>query len=525
MLKSQNSYVEKLNRIVITGDFKMNFKTNKLVATVLASTALMGFGSNALADSTDDIVNALMAKGVLTEEEGALLLKGRTGEKEAAEKKKESAIAASFKDGILFESGDKKHSMAVTGRVHFDYRDISGYDKNNDPDTASITDQFEVRRARIGVKGKFYDNIGYEIVTNAVGSSSNLIDTAFVNLGWWKPVQFQFGRFKQPMSLEELTSSNNITFTERSFVNALVPTKKLGAMVHGEPTDGLVYGVSVFQNGFSETNNEDDGKFVGGRVAANIAKFANWQDSVLHVGVSGYDGEWASKPVTTSQNSTSSTTRSTVFGFRTEGRGLSNVFRAQISGDNALATPGGTATNEATIDQRAYGLELAGSYGPFKLQGEYVKANYDAEYASAVALDSAQVKGDVDAYYAAISWMITGEKYADFYKGGAWGGVKPAMPFDVETGKGKGAFELAVRYSKFDASDVKVVDAGRGARLQGSDEADAYTLGANWYLNNNLRFMLDYVYTDYDTAFSPIDSGLAAEDNEKSIVLRGQFAF
>jgi phosphate-selective porin OprO/OprP len=464
---------------------------------------------------------------VLTEEEGALLMRGRQGEKEAAEEKKKGEIKASFKDGIVFESGDKKHSMAVTGRVHFDYRDISGYDESNDPDTTTIADQFEVRRARIGVKGKFYEHIGYEIVTNAVGSNANLIDTAWVNLGWWKPAQFQFGRFKQAMSLEELTSSNNITFAERSFVNALVPGKRLGAMVHGEPTAGLYYGLSVFQNSFNEADNEDDGKFVGGRLAANLAQMAGWKDSVLHVGVSGYDGEWSTKPTTTSQNSASATTRSTIFGFRTEGRGLSNIFRAQISGDNALATPGGTASSNASVEQSAGGIELAGSYGPVKLQGEYVRADFDAEYNedNPLAADHAQVEGDVKAWYVAASWMLTGENYADTYKGGAWGSIKPSNPFSLETGKGKGAWELALRYSKFDASEVEVKDAGLGARLQGTDKADAYTVGLNWYLNPNLRFMLDYVYTDYDTEFSPIDTGLPAEDSEKALVLRGQFAF
>lgn len=501
------------------------------IVAAVSGALLLGAVPLALADSTDDIINALMAKGVLTEEEGALLMKGRTGEKEAAEEKKKGEIKASFKDGILFESGDKKHSMALTGRVHFDYRDVSGYEESNDPDTTTLSDQFEVRRARIGVKGKFYEHIGYEFVTNMVNSTTNDVDTAWVNLGWWKGAQFQFGRFKQPMSLEELTSSNNIPYAERSFVNALVPTKKLGAMIHGEPVEGLVYGLSVFQNGFNEADNEDDGKFVGGRVAANIAKLASWKDSVLHVGVSGYDGEWSTKPTTTSQNSTSATTRSTIMSFRTEGRGLSNIFRAQISGDNAVATPGGTATNNASIEQSAFGVELAGSYGPFRLQGEYVKADFDAEYFQAAGnAANAAVEGDVDAWYVGATWMMTGETYADFYKGGAWGGVKPKTPFNLESGKGKGAWELALRYSKFDASDLADSIAtsttnGTGSRAQGTPEADAYTIGLNWYLNNNLRFMLDYVHTDYDQEFSPIDSGLPAEDSEKAIVLRGQFAF
>ncbi|NOU26072.1 MAG: porin, partial [Methylotenera sp.] len=59
----------------------MNQKLSSLIAATLAGSLMMGFGANAMADSTDDIVNALVAKGVLTEEEGALLMKGRAGEK------------------------------------------------------------------------------------------------------------------------------------------------------------------------------------------------------------------------------------------------------------------------------------------------------------------------------------------------------------------------------------------------------------------------------------------------------------
>lgn len=65
----------------------MNVKLSKLVIAALASTSLMGFGGLAHADSTDDIVNALVMKGVLTEEEGALLTKGHSGETSAADKK------------------------------------------------------------------------------------------------------------------------------------------------------------------------------------------------------------------------------------------------------------------------------------------------------------------------------------------------------------------------------------------------------------------------------------------------------
>ena len=75
----------------------MNVKLSKLVIAALASTSLMGFGGLAHADSTDDIVNALVMKGVLTEEEGALLTKGHSGESAAAKKEKEEDHRMIFK--------------------------------------------------------------------------------------------------------------------------------------------------------------------------------------------------------------------------------------------------------------------------------------------------------------------------------------------------------------------------------------------------------------------------------------------
>ena len=251
-------------------------KTIKMrgIAAAVTGALLIGFGANAMADSTDDILNALIAKGVLTEEEGALLQKGRTGEKEAAAKKKETGISASYKDGILFESGDKKNSMQVNGRLHFDSRtyDYSGNNDTNGNVSATGADTFDIRRARLGTKVKFGDYYSGEVVFNGVGNAPT-VDVAYVNVAWWKPVQFRAGIFKMPFSLEQLTSSNNIDFIERSFVDAYIPAKEIGAMIHGEPTKGLTYALAM-SNGSNaaETDNRVDNKDIIGRVTANFAE-------------------------------------------------------------------------------------------------------------------------------------------------------------------------------------------------------------------------------------------------------------
>ena len=548
----------------------MNFKVRSLVAATLAGSMLMGFGANAMADSTDDILNALIAKGVLTEEEGALLQKGRTGEKEAAAEKKKTAVSGKIKDGaVVFESGDGKNSVAVTGRMHFDYRnsDVDDYSKVNetvgtafgsDTDTRGTADQFEVRRARIGVKGKLYEHFDFEVMTNLVGSNTNTIDVAYLNVGMFKPVQLKIGQFKQPFNLEEYgTSSNNIDFMERSYINQITPGKKPGAMVHGVPTAGVSYAASYYQqNAFGETDSDTDGKGFMGRATVNFAELMGMKESVLHLGLAGFDSEYGLVPQTsnnTSDITPSSTTRASLFSFRSAGRGMPNIYRAQIAGDTVASGYGLNSPTSAEVENKAYGLEAIAAYGPFKFQGEYMNSEFDAKHKNT----GGEVKANVDAWYAEALWMITGESYSDAYKNGGWGSIKPKSIFDITTGNGWGAWEIGLRYDAFDVKDTESNCAS--CRFQGSVNnftntatnlnntfegvsngqgdggAKTYTAGLKWILNPNMRFMLNYAHTKFDNGFKPIDVGTVAGspvntnvkdiDSEDLIMLRGQVSF
>jgi phosphate-selective porin OprO and OprP len=58
----------------------MNF--NKKLAVAVSGAVLLMAGQVALADSATDIVDALVSKGVLTEEEGKLITKGHTHQRQ-----------------------------------------------------------------------------------------------------------------------------------------------------------------------------------------------------------------------------------------------------------------------------------------------------------------------------------------------------------------------------------------------------------------------------------------------------------
>ena len=504
----------------------MRFKKSTLLVALL-SAQILTMSTSSFADTTDDIVNALIAKGVLTEEEGALLMKGRTGEKEAAEKKKESAVSAKYKDGLSFESGDGKFKASINGRVHADYRffDYNDGDRNAPPlaatvtnsigNVTNVTDTFDMRRARIGFKAAWKDYYEAEVVAD-LGNTTTL-DVGYFNIAWWKPVQFRFGQFKMPMNLEELTSSNNIDFMERSYVNQIAPTKEIGLMVHGTPFTGVTYALAGSNGSLknAESDIREDGKDIIGRVTANFAEILDKKDMVMHVGASFSQGDLPQGKVGVDG--------------RTEGRGAT-FFRSPTLSNAPFQN----------IDRSRLGAEGALAYGPFKVQAEWMQLNNDFK-TNARSYDL-----DIENWYAEALWTITGEAYADAYKGGIFGGLKPKNDFDPTTFKG-GLWELGLRYSKFDASDYNSAGVGNGSandvgfgtttgaaaatnlKAVGFAKADAWTAGIKFLPTANTRLMLNYVTTDFKDAIGGATGGIVINnkrvDDEKAVIMRAQWMF
>ena len=545
----------------------MNFKLSNLVAATLAGSMLMGFGVNAMADSTTDIVNALVSKGVLTEEEGALLTKGHDGEKLGESKKP----VIKEKDGSFsIATADGKNSIGLTGRLHFDarYNDsgnfgtgTNSYPYGNDVDTKSAASHFDVRRARIGVKGRIGGIADYLLQGNITGST--LLDEAYIDVNKYEPLGFKFGKFKVPFGLEQQTSSNNIDFMERSYVDQNVPAKRMGAMVHGE-FKGFTYQADTFQMNDSALSQKDSGLSTAGRVTANFAEIMGNKDAVLHVGLAGYNSNYELSTATSSNTSgdAESVTRGTVFGFTSGGRGLANAYRMQIAGQQlggVAAGANGTSPgynvvspNTSSVHNDAVGLEGIAAYNNFKVQGEYSAAYYDVNDVST----SSNMKADVNTWYAEALWLVTGEHYADFYKKGAFGTIKPKSEFNMDTGTGYGAIELGFRMDSFDVANTSSTGSSK-SRFQGTTDnltagkidectstisgqcnggAKSYTAGLKWIMNPNMLVKVNYTHTKFDTAFYPVDVGskvpgvrsttsLNPIDSEDLIMVRGQYSF
>jgi hypothetical protein len=187
------------------------------VCAAVSGAILFGFGANAMADSTVDIVNALVSKGVLTEEEGNLLTKGREGEKLGQEKAMKTAGKIKISDVV--------DSATLYGdiRARYEYRDGE--------DTGNFDEDRQRGRYKLtlGVKttaGDFYSDIALSMgsggrsdnATFGNGTNgSNSKETVYVKramLGWsatdW--LKLEAGRVANPLYTTSMVWDADLTF-------------------------------------------------------------------------------------------------------------------------------------------------------------------------------------------------------------------------------------------------------------------------------------------------------------------------
>jgi len=475
------------------------------VATVCASLSAPAF---AAADDVKAMMDLLLKKGVITQAEYNEHIKAAeeaAENRDFKEKRIDSDVAKAnayiqknadagqvMKNGIGIQSADGRNSIQLMGRLHMDYRQYSdgGVAAASDP----FTDKLDIRRARLGARGQIDKDWKFEVQgtyggDNGMGDTSTSLDIAFLDYAANPAAMVRFGKFKMPFSLEQLTSSNNIDFMERSFANQnegeYVPAKETGVMLHGSPLDGTSYGLALSRGRANKSSQYDGSDFIG-RGTVNVAKLMGRDDIVTHLGL-GY-----SSGTVTSGTSYASA--------RDESRGVNGFFN-------------GTETVSAGSSRTRSDIEYAIAYGPYKVQGEFFGIKYDETSGG-----SKQVKLN----YNEILWNITGESHSYSNSNGTFGWVKPAKKFSL-SGGGLGAWQVGVRLSELDGSDFTAAT-GR------TDKATGITYGLNWIVNDNVRFMLNYVETKFDTPVLVSTSGAAGSsgasiDKVKAIMLRSQIWF
>lgn len=167
----------------------------------------------------------------------------------AAAQEEDTDFNAYWKEGIRLDSKDENFKLKIGGRIMLDWATI-------DPDS-QLEDDFpdlegtgvEFRRARLYTSGTVYGSVEFKVQYDFAGGDADFKD---VYLGLKKVPgvgHIKVGHFKEPFSLEGLTSSKYITFMERALPNAFSPSRNTGIMLHNPVLDKrMTWAVGYFYN-------------------------------------------------------------------------------------------------------------------------------------------------------------------------------------------------------------------------------------------------------------------------------------
>lgn len=334
------------------------------------------------------------------------------------------------KGNIEIKAGD--FSAKLGGRIHLDY-------VMADEDNVAADDNMFFRRARLAMSGSVGSDwkykAQYDFAEDSLGARDLYLQyTALDNAA------ITIGQFKQHFSLEELTSSNNITFMERSLPNLFAVGRAVG-VGYKYAAGSSTFGASAFGNDVGVSNDGDEPLNFSARYT--IAPI-NADDRVLHFGIAYV--------MNNMDDAESLRLRQ-----RPEARPSNGGFRLIDTG---------TIANVDNFNR--YGLEFAYAIPGFAAQAEYM--------AGTVGRNSGNPDMDADGYYVQASFLPGGATRS--YKEGAFG---------APTNR-SGQWELKARYSFLSLDDA-------GAGILGGEETNI-TIGATYYVNPNVRFLGEYVMAD-----------------------------
>jgi phosphate-selective porin OprO/OprP len=390
-----------------------------------------------------------------------------------------------------FCTDDGLNCVAITSRLHFD---AGGY--NYRPNSSATNPQqaqngVNARRARIGLVGTFMGDWDYALIYDLGGTQDNTptIENAFITYKGIKGLYVDGGYLNVPYTLDQATSSNDITFLERAS-SAVVATKIAagdGRSALGAHANGDWWWVGSYVTGPTSGFPHDTRPPVGATARGVITPVNNQYGSLLL----GADAEFL---FDTGQSSGAPA-------FSNNLTTLNDRIEVRIDpGTNALLNTG-TLANVNSV--RVLSAEAAGEIGSFYAQGEY----FDYSVQRFTGLPDLHFKGG----YVQASYVLTGEQRKYNPITASYGGVSPRNPADWAN-LGWGAWEIAARYSQISLNDIDVL----GGELRNT------TVGLNWYVNNNIRFMFDWIHGNV-TKFSPLSTDIGAHYDVYA--MRTQVAF
>ena len=168
--------------------------------------------------------------------------------------------------GYKVDLGDGK-SMEIGGSIRAEFSSVS----DGAPNGSSSSQDFDIHSARIYLKAKLSDRIGFNVQTEKDGEKGVALIDAFAKFQLTDTVQIWGGRFIPPSDRSNLSGSYNLPVWDYPGKVSGYPNIKAGRddgiAVIGTPMDGkLVYALGVFE-GNEGVDNPEDNAIVAGRLA------------------------------------------------------------------------------------------------------------------------------------------------------------------------------------------------------------------------------------------------------------------
>jgi phosphate-selective porin OprO/OprP len=400
------------------------------------------------------------------------------------------AVKASEK-GFSFGTADNANVIKLRGVVHADFRSVLS------EDSTIVDDQFLLRRVRPIIEGTVGGIYDFRF-TPDFAQGRTVIQDAYVTGRFAPYVQVTAGKFKAPIGLERLQSANDIRFVERAYPTQLVTNRDIGLQLAGGAPDSKFQYQLAYLNGANDGRSSEDFTDVevndDKEYAARIftQPFVDSESFALRGLGLGIAGSWTSQE--------GDATQPLLPQFRTPAQSVFFRYR------------GGDTPTLATGDRVRIAPQLYYYNGRFGLLGEWTQSSQDVTRTTDAGTRSDTV--DSTAWQLAASFFLTGEE-------ATFRGYKPNSSFALDKGTW-GGWEIVARYQELEIDDAAFEggSASFANPATAARKASTIGLGLNWYLNQNVKWVINYEVTSFDGGAEDGD-----REDEEAILTRVALGF
>jgi len=378
---------------------------------------------------------------------------------------------AGWSDGFVVQSANGDYRLQFGLLLHADGRFAL------DDETNAVVDTFGIRRLRPQLRGRVARH--FEFFLNPdLANGTLVVQDAYIDTRFSPKFIVRFGKAKTPFGLERLQSATGLLFFERALPTALVPNRDVGIQILGDLHGGMVSYAAGVMNGVPDGGSADldtnDGKDVAGRIAVRPFGPASKNPR---------SGLMAAFAATTGNQS-----------------GPLATIRTTSLGQTITTYTGSTADGRL----QRYSPQASYYFGRVAALAEYVHTSVPVR------------RGSVRADVANDAWQIAGSLVLTRGDVATERGIQPQHNFDFGDGH-LGALQVGARYHALTIDEDAIA---LGLASPGSNrKARAWTLGMNWYLNPNLKYVVNFERTTFD------ENDPAPRQPEIALVVRAQVSF